>query len=138
MKVFIDSDVILDFLLLRKPHFRDVGKLLLSSREHNTKLYTSAIIISNVYYITRQYYPKQIIIQKLKELSSIINIVDSTKQSIINGFNADFTDYEDAVQYHTAIENKCAFLITRNIKDFKKAKNIRVVTPSQFCKLLVK
>ena len=38
MKIFIDSDAILDFLLLRKPYFRDVSKLLLSSKENNIKL----------------------------------------------------------------------------------------------------
>jgi predicted nucleic acid-binding protein len=138
MKVFIDSDAILDFLLLRKPYFRDVSKLLLLSRENSIKIYTSAIIISNIYYITRQHYPKQIIIQKLKELTSIISIVDSTKLSIVNGFNSDFIDFEDAIQYYTALENKCTFLITRNVKDYTKAKNIRVLTPSQFCKLFVK
>lgn len=140
MKVFIDSDAILDFLLLRKPYFRDVSKLLLLSRENSIKIYTSAIIISNIYSAAsaRQHYPKQIIIQKLKELTSIISIVDSTKLSIVNGFNSDFIDFENAIQYYTALENKCTFLITRNVKDYTKAKNIRVLTPSQFCKLFVK
>lgn len=137
MKVFIDSDVILDFLLSREPFLNDVVELFLLKDKRNLKFFTSAIIISNVYYISRQHFPKQIIIDKLKDLSLVIDIVDSTKSAIINGYNSDFSDFEDAVQYYTAIENKCAFLITRNVKDFKKAKNIRVLSASQFCKLFV-
>ncbi|MBK9330452.1 MAG: hypothetical protein IPM95_14395 [Sphingobacteriales bacterium] len=76
--------------------------------------------------------------ERLVELSGLIQIVNTTHDSAIKALNADFSDFEDAMQYYTALENKCAFLITRNTKDFKKAKNIRVLTSSQFCKLFVK
>ena len=78
------------------------------------------------------------IAQKIKELASIIQIVDSTRQSIYQSFESDFSDFEDAIQYHTALESKCTFFITRNTKDYKKAKNMRVLTAAQFCKLFVK
>lgn len=138
MKVFLDSDIILDFLLKREPFFIEALQLFILKEKEDFKLYTSAIIISNVYYISGKQFPKPLIKQKIKELSSIIQIVDSTRQSICQSFESDFSDFEDAIQYHTALESKCTFLITRNTKDFKKAKNIRVLTSSQFCKLFVK
>ena len=138
MKVFLDSDIILDFLLKREPFFIEALQLFILKEKEDFKLYTSAIIISNVYYISSKQFPKPLIKQKIKELASIIQIVDSTRQSIYQSFESDFSDFEDAVQYYTAIEKKCSFLITRNTKDFKKAKNIRVLTSSQFCKLFVK
>ena len=138
MKVFLDSDIILDFLLKREPFFIEALQLFILKEKEDFKLYTSAIIISNVYYISSKQFPKPLIKQKIKELASIIQIVDSTRQSIYQSFESDFSDFEDAIQYHTALESKCTFFITRNTKDFKKAKNIRVLTSSQFCKLFVK
>lgn len=138
MKVFLDSDIILDFLLKREPFFIEALQLFILKEKEDFKLYTSAIIISNVYYISSKQFPKPLIKQKIKELSSIIQIVDSTRQSIYQSFESDFSDFEDAIQYHTALESKCTFFITRNTKDYKKAKNMRVLTAAQFCKLFVK
>ena len=138
MKVFLDSDIILDFLLKREPFFIEALQLFILKEKEDFKLYTSAIIISNVYYISSKQFPKPLIKQKIKELASIIQIVDSTRQSIYQSFESDFSDFEDAIQYHTALESKCTFFITRNTKDYKKAKNMRVLTASQFCKLFVK
>ena len=138
MKVFLDSDIVLDFLLKREPFFIEALQLFILKEKEDFKLYTSAIIISNVYYISSKQFPKPIIKQKIKELASIIQIVDSTRQSIYQSFESDFSDFEDAIQYHTALESKCTFFITRNTKDYKKAKNMRVLTAAQFCKLFVK
>jgi predicted nucleic acid-binding protein len=138
MKVFLDSDIVLDFLLKREPFFIEALQLFILKEKEDFKLYTSAIIISNVYYISSKQFPKPLIKQKIKELSSIIQIVDSTRQSIYQSFESDFSDFEDAIQYHTALESKCTFFITRNTKDYKKAKNMRVLTAAQFCKLFVK
>jgi predicted nucleic acid-binding protein len=138
MKVFLDSDIILDFLLKREPFFIEALQLFILKEKEDFKLYTSAIIISNVYYISSKQFPKPLIKQKIKELASIIQIVDSTRQSIYQSFESDFSDFEDAIQYHTALESKCTFFITRNTKDYKKAKNMRVLTAAQFCKLFVK
>lgn len=138
MRVFLDSDIILDFLLKREPFFKEALNLFLLKEKNNFKLYTSAIIISNVYYISSKQFTGELAKQKIKELTSIIQITDSTKQSIYQAFESNFSDFEDAIQYFTAEESKCTFFITRNTKDYKKAKNMRVLTSAQFCKLLVK
>ncbi|MEZ5055170.1 MAG: hypothetical protein R2807_10490 [Chitinophagales bacterium] len=53
---------------------------------------------------------KKILINKLKDLAALVEIVDSTKQSFHLSFDADFTDFEDAIQYYTAIEKRlCVF-----------------------------
>ncbi len=138
MKVYLDSDVLLDFLLKREPFFEEAIKLFFLKDDHELSFYTSAIIFSNIYYISSKHFEKKILINKLKDLATLVEIVDSTNQSIHLSFDSGFSDFEDAIQYYTAIENDCAFLITRNVKDYKKGKNIRVLTSSQFCKLLIK
>ena len=136
--IFVDSDIIIDFLVERELFFKDAKLLFSFATLDKIKLHTSTLIYANVFYILRKEFPTAVVKSKLIELSKLVQIVNTTNESTISALNSDFPDFEDAVQYYTAIENNCSFLITRNTKDFKKAKNIRVLTSSQFCKLFVK
>lgn len=62
----------------------------------------------------------------------VIEVLGVDKQTIINALSLNWTDFEDAVQTQTAIENEIDFIITRNTKDFKKTKKIKVLTPDEF------
>jgi predicted nucleic acid-binding protein len=44
---------------------------------------------------------------------------------------SDFKDFEDAIQYACALAHNLTTIITRNIKDYKKA-TIKVLTPETF------
>ncbi len=48
--------------------------------------------------------------------------------------SSEFKNFEDAIQYYTAIENAVEILITRNIKDYKQA-DIPVRTADEFITL---
>ncbi|MCW3119623.1 MAG: vapC [Chitinophagaceae bacterium] len=45
--------------------------------------------------------------------------------------NSDFKDFQDAIQYYTAIENNINTLVTRNLRDYKYAE-IAVLTAEDF------
>lgn len=45
-----------------------------------------------------------------------------------------FSDFEDGLQYYSALENKIDVIITRNKKDFKNAK-IPVLTAKEYLAL---
>jgi hypothetical protein len=51
--------------------------------------------------------------------------------------NSEFRDFEDAIQYYTAIENDQDLIITRNQQDFKESK-IPVMTAGEFIKSIKK
>ncbi|MBK7128749.1 MAG: hypothetical protein IPM74_02055 [Crocinitomicaceae bacterium] len=67
----------------------------------------------------------------LIDLESLIETVDVTKQIIAKSLNSDFKDYEDSIQYYTALSNKkITAIVTRNVKDFKKS-DLAVLTPEE-------
>lgn len=136
-KAFVDSDIIIDFLSEREDFYKDATYIFSLAYQQQIQLFTSALIYTNVFYLLRKDFKASIVKQQLQQLTNIISLADTTAHATQNALSSDFSDFEDAVQYYTAIENKCAFLITRNIKDYKKAKNIRVLSSSQFCKLFV-
>jgi len=133
-KVLIDTDVLLDFFFDRKP-FAEFSTETLNLCEANKLMgFTTPVIISNVYYLLRKTAKHDIIIEKLKQLLNIIEIIKMDKNAVINALNSNFKDFEDALQNFSAINNgSISIILTRNIKDFKTSE-LAVLTPETYLK----
>lgn len=134
-KVLIDSDVILDFFLDREP-FRENASTVLSFCEKNKiKGFVTPFIISNVFYLLNKISKREIVIARLKELISFIDIINIDKQVVVSSLNSNFSDFEDALQNYAAEQsNDITIIITRNIKDYKNSR-LTVLTPTEFLKM---
>ncbi len=96
--------------------------------------YITPVILSNVYYLLSQKGKHEKVIEKLKSLVSLLEILNVDKNAIITALNSDFKDFEDALQNYSAEQNGTInTIITRNTKDYKKSK-IGVLTPEDFLK----
>ncbi len=74
-------------------------------------------------------------LEVVETLTEIMEIVGTTKKEIIQALRNGFTDYEDSIQYSSALTIKgLDLIITRNIKDYKKS-SIAVMTPLNFLKM---
>ncbi|MFK5974087.1 MAG: PIN domain-containing protein [Flavobacteriaceae bacterium] len=133
-KVLIDTDVLLDFFFNRKPFARYATEILNLCEENKLRGFTSPVIISNVYYLLRKTGKHDIIVEKIKQLLSIIEIIKMDKNTVLNALNSEFKDFEDAIQNFSAIENgEIMVILTRNIKDFKKSE-LAILTPETYLK----
>lgn len=131
-KVLIDTDVILDFLFDREPFAEFATEILNLCEENKIKGFTTPVIICNVYYLLRKSAKHEIIIEKIKQLLNIIDIVKMDKEVVLRALNSEFQDFEDALQNFSAIENKeISIILTRNIKDYKKS-DLAVLTPETY------
>jgi predicted nucleic acid-binding protein len=134
-KVFIDSDIILDLLLERQPFHKHAVKLLAMISKNQITGYVSPLIFSNLYYIIRKLRSKQVAKDALKKLRILLKILPIDEKIIDQALNSDFTDFEDAIKYYTAIENKLKVLLTRNKQDYKKA-NILILNAEEYLAML--
>ena len=133
-KVLIDTDVLLDFFFDRKPFSRYATEVLNLCEENKLSGYTTPVIISNVYYLLRKTAKHDIIVERIKQLLHIIEIINMNKNAVLNALNSEFKDFEDALQNFSAIENgKIKIILTRNIKDFKKSE-LAILTPETYLK----
>jgi len=99
-------------------------------------LFISALSYSNIYYILRKHYSHKNLISILKDLEAIIKTAPVTDQIIHKALHSNFKDFEDAVQYYTAISNKkMEVIVTRNGKDFLNSE-IQVLTPDEALKIM--
>src|SRR5665647_60277 len=133
-KILIDTDVILDFFFDRKPFSDNAATILSWCEMKEIQGFVTPVIISNSYYLLRKTSTHDRVIEKLKQLISIIDILIMDKEVVVNALNSGFSDFEDALQNFSAIKNKkIDMIITRNPKDFKTSV-IGIFTPDNFIK----
>lgn len=132
-KVFVDSDIILDLLAKREPHYLHAAKLFTLIDQQKVKGYTSPIVFANLHYLLRKNSSNSAALKSLRKLKTLINILSVDERIIEQSLNSEFTDFEDAIQYFAAVNNGISIIITRNKADYKKSK-IPVVTAEEFLK----
>jgi predicted nucleic acid-binding protein len=132
--LFIDVNVINDVLGKRRGWEHSL-KILNSSKMGEYDYGISALTVFFLEGYLRNNKPifSQIQIrQKIGEIVECIEILALDSDIISNALSSDFHDFEDAIQYQTAKKHDCSAIITRNIKDFTKAKGIEIWTPEDF------
>ena len=144
-KVFLDTNVILDFLLKRKTSENDFYKNALEVINYcivsDSPIYISILSIKDVFYLLTKLIKspqgknkQRIVKQKISDLLRLTRLAETTKDAFYQAMNSKFTDIEDGLQYFTATECDSNIIITRNKKDFKYSE-IRVLTPHEFLNL---
>ena len=133
-KVLIDADVILDFFFDREPFAEFAAEIFVLCENKSIKGFTTPVIISNVYYLLSKISKHSVVIDKLKQLLTIIDIAQIDKEIIVEALNSKFKDFEDALQ-NFAAENHSAIsiILTRNIKDYQYSK-LAVFSPEMYLK----
>ncbi|MEO6130521.1 MAG: PIN domain-containing protein [Saprospiraceae bacterium] len=130
-KVFVDTDVILDFLLDRLP-FADYASVLFSlSEEGKIRLFTSGLVFSNCYYVLRRIASHRKVMEKLNMLSAYVEVISMGSSTVKIALELGFKDFEDALQNFAAKEAKLQILLTRNTKDYSSS-DLSVMTPEVY------
>ena len=128
---FIDTNIIIDFIADRKPFSKAAAKLFDYSEKGKIKLFISSLSYSNIYYVVKKSTTHKEMIMVLRELETMTETLDVTKSIIKSSLSSDFKDFEDAIQYYTAISNKkTSAIVTRDTKDYKQS-NLAVLTPEE-------
>jgi predicted nucleic acid-binding protein len=132
--LFIDTDVIIDFLVDRKPYSGEAAVNFTLFDQKKLKGYVSSLTFSNLFYVLRKTEPQKKIISKLDSLSRLLTILKVNEQNIRDAIDSGFPDFEDSIQYFCAQDCKrIEVIITRNTKDYKNS-SLPVMTPGDFLK----
>ena len=135
MRVLIDTNIILDITLKRKPFVENSTKLLQILEERDVEIFLSATTITDIYYILRKAKGKATALSVIKNLLQFIEIASVDKRVILQALESDFADFEDAVQENSAKNENISIIITRNEADFKNS-NLEIYTPEAYLEKL--
>ena len=131
-KLFIDTNIIIDLLARREPFYDASADLFSLADKKIIELNISSLTIANTSYILLRQINSNKAKEILRKLRLIVNILPLDDKIIGVALNDNsFNDFEDGLQYFTAIENNQDLVITRNLKDFKASK-LPVMTARQF------
>lgn len=133
-RVFVDTDIILDMLSNREPFYIHSAELFSAADKGEINVCVSSLAFTNLNYILSKQYSTDQAKKKLLKFKTIVTVLAVTDKIIELALASDFKDFEDAVQYFTAIENNIKLLLTRNLKDYKSA-GIPIMTAEQFLKI---
>ena len=136
MKVLLDTNVILDVLLKRKPFLEKSALVLLLSEKKLIDGYVSASSITDIFFLTNATYKdKQKSMELLKNLLKTINIASVTEEEIFRAVDLNWSDFEDAVQYSTGENIRADYIITRDSKGYINS-TITTITPTDFLSII--
>lgn len=120
-KVFIDTDVALDLLGQREPYYSAAAMLFTKADKGKIEIHISSLSFSNLNYLLTRQYSSAESRRILTNFKVLVNVLAVDDKIIELALSSKFQDFEDAIQYFTAIENGVNILLTRNIKDYKLA-----------------
>lgn len=129
--LFLDTNVLIDFLADRKPFSLEAAKLFNYSFKKKVTIYVAGVSYNNIYYILRQSCSHSETIKILSQLEEWTETIDVSKGVIKKALGSSFKDFEDAIQYNCAKTlNKIDCIVTRDTKDFKTS-SIPTMTPKE-------
>ena len=131
-RLFIDTNIVIDLLSRREPFYDEAANLFSLADKKVVELNISSLTVANTSYILLRQTDSKKAKEILRKLRLIVNVLPLDDKIVGLTLNDDsFSDFEDGLQYFTALENDQDIIITRNLKDFKASK-LPAMTARQF------
>ena len=136
-KVFLDTNVLIDYLARRGQFFQHAALIVQLGKERKCQLLVSALSFATASFILESHHKltNDVIVQKFAQFVKMCNVTPVDSLIIDEAIASRFSDFEDAMQYYSAIREGADAIITRNSDDFDVAK-IEFYEPQKFLDML--
>lgn len=136
MQVLVDTNVLLDYLLIREPYAKEAEMIIKACQEKVISGSIAAHSITNIFYILRKAYTVDERRSILLDICKLFHVESIDIYKLQNALkNERLSDFEDGLQEECAITSHADYIVTRNIKDFEHG-SIPCITPDKMCKIL--
>ena len=132
MKLFLDVNIVIDFLANRTTHGAAAKALFRLIEREVHEAYVSTISFATANYLLGLYGKKGQEMAELRKLNSLVRVAVVTEECLDQALDGDaFPDVEDGLQYYAAIAAECEMIISRDARGFASS-SIPVLTAEQF------
>ncbi len=131
MNLFLDTNVLIDLIDKREPFYNDIAIIASLAENKKFNLAASSLSFVNTLYVISRNIEEKLVLEALKKFRIICDVSTIDEIVIDKSLISSFNDFEDAVQYFSALHHKSDIILTRNKKDFKNSE-IPVMTPTEF------
>lgn len=129
-KIFLDTNVVIDLLDKRDPFYHAAVSIFTLAYKRKIILYVSPMTYATASYLLRK-HGRDEMRQLLRNFRQLSKVTIADDKVVDDALASKFTDYEDALQYYSALTKSVEAIITRNTKDFTYS-TIPVLTPDEF------
>ena len=130
MKVLIDTNVILDYALIRQPFYDLADSIFALVEKKQIEGYVGASTFSDLFYILRKPRGKKWTLDFLRDLANLCQTLPVNSAIIKEALNKPYKDFEDDIQYQSAVFHNLDAIVTRNPDDFL-VDSIQILTPEK-------
>ena len=132
MKVFVDTNVVLDVLLERHPFYDDSFMIFQIVDLERVRGYLSAASITDIFYFARKKWrDTEDVYRMMDELTDLFSVAPVSEKTIADALALRWKDFEDAVQYMAATESGVDCIVTRNTADYEIS-GVPCMSPADF------
>ncbi len=136
-KLFLDANVVVDFLCERSDFYLPAARLMVKSYNKEVELCCSTLTLATAsYFMERSKVSHADIFHKISDMISICELADVDRDVVEQALSSGFTDFEDAMQYFSAKKWGADIIITRNKKDFANSQ-LPVYEPMEYLELFM-
>ncbi|MHC4884996.1 MAG: type II toxin-antitoxin system VapC family toxin [Planctomycetota bacterium] len=131
--VYWDTNVLLDIFLEREPFFAPAAKLWLLIEKGTLPGFASALSLTTVDFIVKRQADRTAARAAIHAVRKVFRLASTSARAVERAMDSRIRDFEDAVQYFTALEVKAGCLITRNVGDFPSPRTAKlsIYTPEE-------
>jgi predicted nucleic acid-binding protein len=135
-RIFLDTNVILDLLGERVPFFDSIAKVATLADQKKLTIIVSPLSFKTIDYVLNKYESSEAVLNKFRKFKIICEVCEVNEETIDKALNSSFKDFEDAVQYFTALQSNCSVILTRNGRDFKHS-TIPIMTAEEYLSSII-
>ncbi len=134
MRIFLDANILVSVLNKEYPVFSYSARVLSMASTKNFDLFTSPICLAIAFYFAEKKYNSPIAKAKIELLCDHISIAPSTHETVVDALrNPAVNDFEDGLEYYSAIGSNCDLIVTEDASDLYFA-DIEVLNSENFCR----
>lgn len=133
--IFWDTNICIDFLTNREPWREYAAQIFDMAIDQKINLYCSVLSLATVSYYMEHHYTSEEIFEKIDDFISICTPATVDINIAKAALSSSFKDFEDAMQYYSALSENCDTIITRNKKDFAQS-TIQALEPQEFLDMI--
>lgn len=133
MKIFIDTNILIDLLIKRQPSYSSVARMFDIALERKDTIVVSNLSIVNAHYVVKKIagVQEEVLRMTLHNICTTCEVVPLNVGVTVKSLVSAFKDFEDATQYYCALENGCDLIVTNNEKDFDHS-SLPVMNAAEF------
>ncbi len=130
MKILFDTNVILDYALIRQPFYDLADRIFVLIEQKQIEGYICASTFTDLFYILRKPRGKEWTLNFLGNLADLCQITSVDFAIVKEALTRHHKDFEDDIQYYSAVFINLDAIFTRNSNDFP-VNSLHILTPEQ-------